>query len=66
MKKIIITEEQLNLFEYSMDNPEDQTVLNLVKALKRFGIEMKPGGGLGNSYYSVNKLRKIPKKAHCL
>lgn len=50
MRKIIITEEQLKLFEYSMNNPEDQTVLNLVKALKRFGIEMKPGGGLGNSY----------------
>lgn len=59
MKKIIITEEQLNLFEYSMNNPEDQTVLNLVKALKRFGIEMKPGGGLGNSYYSVDKLPMI-------
>ena len=59
MRKIIITEEQLKLFEYSMINPEDQTVLNLVKALKRFGIEMKPGGGLGNSYYSVEKLPMI-------
>ena len=59
MRKIIITEEQLHLFEYGMNNPEDQTVLNLVKALKRFGIDMKPGGGLGNSYYSVEKLPMI-------
>ena len=59
MRKIIITEEQLHLFEYSMNNPEDQTILNLVKALKRCGINMKPGGGLGNSYYSVEKLLMI-------
>ena len=66
MRKIIITEEQLNLFEYSMNNPEDHTVSNLVKTLNEYGIRMNPGGGLGNSYYSVEKLLKIPKKAHCL
>lgn len=59
MKKIIITEEQLNLFEYSLNNPEDRTVLNLVKTLNEYGIRMNPGGGLGNSYYSVNKLPMI-------
>lgn len=59
MKKIIITEEQLNLFEYSMNNPEDHTVLNLVKTLNEYGIRMNPGGGLVNSYYSVNKLPMI-------
>lgn len=59
MKKIIITEEQLNLFEYSINNPEDHTVSNLVKTLNEYGIRMNPGGGLGNSYYSVNKLPMI-------